>query len=45
MAVLDDGSFEDIGRRLKFLQSEMKALVDVMSMRALYFCDVSEKGV
>lgn len=40
-----DGSKEEMGRQLKLAEMSMKAALEVLSMRAQYFRDITEQGV
>lgn len=40
-----EGSIEDLGRRLSLAQQSFKAALEVLSMRAQYFRDVTDQGV
>lgn len=40
-----DGTVEDMGRRLRMAEDSVKAVVEVLLMRAQYFRDITEQGI
>lgn len=45
LAKTQDGDTEDLGRRLTLAQQSFAAALEVLSMRAQYFRDITEQGV
>ena len=45
VAATESGTEQDIGRQLKLAQKSLKAYLEVLSMRAQYFRDITDQGV
>lgn len=45
IALSDEATSEDIARRLKIAQTRMNESMEMLSLRQMYFCNVSDQGV